>query len=213
MSETTVEELLISQIRRGDEAAWRDLIARYEGRLLGYVEQRLRNRAASEDIVQETFVGFLLSLPNFDGDRPLESYLFTIAAHKLTDHLRRSGRRPTIALQASSESSGEIPLAGQYRGASTLARSGERRALETVALAAALRTIADKWRGRGEWDKLRCAELLLVAGQPNKQIAAALGWSEQAVANLKFDLLERLTRELTRQRLNPEVFPELAALN
>jgi RNA polymerase sigma-70 factor (ECF subfamily) len=209
MTETAVEELLISQIRRGDEAAWRDLIARYEGRLLGYVEQRLRHRTASEDIVQETFVGFLLSLPNFDGDRPLESYLFTIAAHKLTDHLRRSGRRPTIPLQAGNESSGEIPLAGKYRGASTLARSGERRALESAALAAALRTCADKWRSKGEWDKLRCAELLLVAGQPNKQVAATLGWSEQSVANLKFDLLERLTRELMRQKLNPEVFPEL----
>ncbi len=209
MSETAVEDLLISQIRRGDEAAWRDLIARFEGRLLGYVEQRLRNRAASEDVVQETFVGFLLSLPNFDGDRPLESYLFTIAAHKLTDYLRRTGRRPTIPLQSSNESSSEIPLAGPYRGASTLARSGERRELESAALAKALRTIADKWRAKGEWEKLRCAELLLVAGQPNKQVAAALGWSEQSVANLKFDLLERLTRELTRQKLNPEVFPEL----
>lgn len=212
MSETAVEELLISQIRRGDEAAWRELIARYEGRLLGYVEQRLRQRAASEDIVQETFVGFLLSLPNFDGDRPLESYLFTIAAHKLTDHLRRSGRRPTIPLQAANESSGDIPLPGPYRGASTLARSGERRALESTALAAALRNCVDKWREKGEWDKLRCAELLLVAGQPNKQVAATLGWSEQAVANLKFDLLERLTRELMRQKLNPEVFPELTTL-
>lgn len=208
MSDTAVEELLISQIRRGEEAAWRELIARYEGRLLGYVEQRLRNRAASEDIVQDTFVGFLLSLPNFDEDRPLESYLFTIAAHKLTDYLRRSGRRPAIPLQGSN-SSGEISLAGKYRGASTLARSGERRALESAALASALRSIVDKWRAKGEWDKLRAAELLLVAGQPNKQVAATLGWSEQTVANLKFDLLERLTRELTRQKLNPEVFPEL----
>ncbi len=207
---SSVEDLLIGQIRRGDEAAWGELIARYEGRLLGYVEQRLRNRAASEDIVQETFVGFLLSLPNYDGARSLEGYLFSIAAHKLTDHLRRTGRRPTIPLQAGNDSSGELPLAGPYRHASTLVRSGERRELEAAALATALRAIVDKWRGKGEWDKLRCAELLLVAGQPNKQVAASLGWSEQAVANLKFDLLERLTRELTRQCLNPEVFPELA---
>jgi len=209
MSETAVEELLITQIRRGEEAAWRELIARYEGRLLGYVEQRMRNRSASEDIVQETFVGFLLSLPNYDDARSLESYLFTIAAHKLTDFLRRTGRRPTIPLSASKDSGDEVPLAGPYRHASTLVRSGERRELEAVAIAAALRTIVDKWRGKGEWEKLRCAELLLVAGQPNKQVAVALGWSEQSVANLKFDLLERLTRELTRQKLNPEVFPEL----
>ncbi len=64
----------------------------------------------------------------------------------------------------------------------------------------------DKWRAKGEWEKLRCAELLLVAGQPKKQVAAALGWSEQSVANLKFDLLERLTRELMKQKLNPRCF-------
>ena len=44
--------------------------------------------------MQETFVGFLTSLPNYDPARPLEGYLFSIAAHKLTDVMRRQGRRP-----------------------------------------------------------------------------------------------------------------------
>ena len=48
--------------------------------------------------MQETFIGFLTSLPNFDERRPLEGYLFSIAAHKLTDYLRREGRRPTLPL-------------------------------------------------------------------------------------------------------------------
>ncbi len=64
------------------------------------------NCASSEDIVQETFVGFLNSLPNYDRQRPLESYLFSICAYKLTDFLRREGRRPAISLtQNASESS------------------------------------------------------------------------------------------------------------
>ena len=83
------EALLIASVRRGSPDAWQDLIARYEGRLLAFVDSRLRNRAASEDIVQDTFVGFLVSLPNYDASTPLETYLFSIAAHKLTDHLRR----------------------------------------------------------------------------------------------------------------------------
>ena len=79
------DSLLIDRIRGGDEGAWDDLIARYEGRLLAFAESRLRRRAAAEDVVQETFVGFLTSLPNFDGKRSLESYLFAICAYKLTD--------------------------------------------------------------------------------------------------------------------------------
>src|SRR5690554_5530829 len=100
MSDTRANSLLVSRIREGDELAWEDLIGRYEGRLLAFAESRIGNRAASEDIVQEAFVGFLTSLPNYDGSRPLESYLFSICAYKLTDHLRREGRRPAIAFSA-----------------------------------------------------------------------------------------------------------------
>ena len=74
------DALLIEEIRRGKPEAWNALISQYEGRLLSFVESRLRRRAASEDVVQETFIGFLTSLPNFDQSRPLESYLFSIAA-------------------------------------------------------------------------------------------------------------------------------------
>src|SRR5208282_5587963 len=88
------DRLLIQQIRDGDSRAWDNLIARYEGRLLAFVDRRLHNRAASEDVVQEVFIGFLNSLPNFDEQRELQTYLFTIASHKLTDHLRRKGRHP-----------------------------------------------------------------------------------------------------------------------
>src|SRR5918999_853612 len=88
------DRLIVQQIRQGDPRAWDQLIARYEGRLLAFVNRRLHDRSASEDVVQETFVGFLNSLPNFDERRGLQTYLFTIASHKLTDHLRRQGRHP-----------------------------------------------------------------------------------------------------------------------
>src|SRR3982750_2747892 len=104
------ERLLIQQIRQGDSRAWETLISRYEGRLLAFVQRRLRDRSASEDGGQETFVGFLNSLPNFDERRELQTYLFTIASHKLTDHLRRSGRHP---LRPLSEEGGEL-LEQQY---------------------------------------------------------------------------------------------------
>ncbi|MCA9230498.1 MAG: RNA polymerase sigma factor, partial [Planctomycetales bacterium] len=130
------DALLVEEIRRGKPDAWNSLIAQYEGRLLSFVESRLRRRAASEDVVQETFIGFLTSLPNYDKRRPLESWLFTIAAHKLTDYLRREGRRPAIPLSTGDGSSGNWELPGKGRRASSIVRSGERHGLEEEAVAA-----------------------------------------------------------------------------
>jgi RNA polymerase sigma-70 factor (ECF subfamily) len=202
--------LLVQRIRAGKPDAWNELISQYEGRLLSFVESRLRRRAASEDVVQETFIGFLTSLPNYDTRRPLEGYLFSIAAHKLTDHLRREGRRPALPLSSTDNSSGGAwNMPGKARPASSIARSGERRSLEDDALALGIAEQVDGWRAKGDWQKIQCMELLFVAGAANKEVATELGISEQQVANFKFDFLARLRTLVKKQRLSADVFPEL----
>jgi RNA polymerase sigma-70 factor (ECF subfamily) len=203
------DSLLIAQVRSGDSNAWTELVDRFEGRLLAYVDSRLSNRSASEDIVQETFIGFLNSLPNYDSSRSLENYLFSICAFKLTDHLRREGRRPTLQMGASEDSSGGWHLTGPGRAASSIARSTERRKLEEEALISALREQVDRWKEKGDWTKLKCIELLIVEGMPNKEVAERLSITEQQVANFKFDFLARTKMLLKRQDLSEEVFPEL----
>jgi RNA polymerase sigma-70 factor (ECF subfamily) len=202
--------LLIEQIRSGKPEAWNALIAQFEGRLLSFVDSRLRRRAASEDVVQETFIGFLTSLPNYDRRRPLESYLFSIASHKLTDYLRREGRRPALPLSSTATSGGGAwDLPGSGRPASSIARSGERRELEEEAVARGIGEQIEHWRTKGDWEKIECMELLFVRGAANKEVAAALGITEQQVANFKFDFLDRLRKLVKQQRLNEDVFPEL----
>ena len=136
MSTSSSESLVDLRIRAGEPDAWNEFIARYEGRLLGFVARRVANRAAAEDLVQETFVGFLTSLPNYDPDQSLEGYLFSIAAHKLTDLLRHEGRRPTMPLVTEESSDGWQP-ADRGRRASSIVRSRERHGLEESALASA----------------------------------------------------------------------------
>lgn len=206
---TEADALLVDRIRQGEAAAWSDLIDRYEGRLLAFVESRLGQRGPSEDIVQESFIGFLNSLPNYDGKRSLESYLFTICAHKLTDHLRREGRRPAVPLSTGDETSGDWQPIGRGRAASSIIRSGERRGLEERALVAALKEQVTRWRQRGDWLKLQVIELIIVRGWANKEVAALLSISEQQVANFKFDFLARMRTTIKQQELSEEVFPEL----
>jgi RNA polymerase sigma-70 factor (ECF subfamily) len=208
MATTDAEKLLIRQVRAGDKAAWQQLIERFEGRLLAFVDSRLHDRAASEDTVQETFVGFLTSLPHYDDGRDLEAYLFSIAAHKLTDHLRKQGRRPID--QFGSDDHGrpldEVP--GGARAASSIARSDERRVAEERLLVDALGQLVREWIARSDFDRLRCLELLIVKSWANKDVARRLGLTEQAVASYKFQTIARLKEMARRAGLSLEELVE-----
>lgn len=210
MVQQDADSLLVQRIRRGEDSAWDDLIARYEGRLLAFVESRLGRRAACEDIVQEAFIGFLNSLPNYDGRRPLESYLFSICAYKLTDHLRREGRRPTVPLQLQGESSGDWEIPAKSRPASSIARSGERKRLEETAIREALVDQIEHWKRKQDWLKIMVAESLFVGGWANKEVAESLSLTEQQVANYKFEFIAKMRSAIKKQSLSEDVFPELS---
>jgi RNA polymerase sigma-70 factor, ECF subfamily len=188
------DRLMLKLIRSGDDSAWQQFIDRYERRLFAYVNARLTNRATSEDVVQETFIGFLTSLPNFDEATPVESFLFSIAAHKLTDVLRKQGRRPTVPLTPtiSDDDDRAFEHVGPSRKASSLFRSREDRIVEQNVIAECLQKLIHAWIANSEFERLQCAELLFVSGLSNKDVAAKLSLTEQAVANHKFFIVSKL---------------------
>src|SRR5437868_4557006 len=199
------DRVLVEQIRLGDTRAWDHLIACFEGRLLAFVHRRLHDRAASEDIVQETFIGFLTSLPNFDERRALQTYLFTIASHKLTDHLRKTGRHP---LQQAPDDMLQMKL-DDNPAASSLVRGQERRELETEAIARELGSLLEEWRTQADFVRVKVLELLFVKGWTNRDVAAFLKISEQQVANIRFAAVKKISEKIREAGLAPDVFPEL----
>lgn len=193
MNDSSTDIDLIRRIRAQNSDAWEELIGRFERRLLAFAEQRLGDRGTAEDVVQETFLGFLRALPNYDSTTPVETFLFAIVSHKLKDVLRKRGRRPVLSAWGQSDSgTTTFEPAGSARRASALARSAERQTAEDRLLSQALRELVQSWYSRGEFERLACAELLFVMGWPNKQVAAELGISEQAVANHKQFVVQKL---------------------
>ena len=206
---TESDRLLVQRIRANDQKAWAELDRRYRGRLTAYVRRRLKDHASVEDVVQETFIGFSNSLVNYDDKRDLQTWLFTIAAHKVTDQLRRMGRRP-----ASTGNDADEEMMGQtaddrQRPASSLARSAEQREKEEESLGLALREFVRELQTKGEYAKLMALELMYVKGWRNQDVAARLEMSEQDVANLRFQAKKRLRDRLTAAKLSPDIFPEL----
>jgi RNA polymerase sigma-70 factor (ECF subfamily) len=102
----------MADYRAGDRGAFEQLAARYERELYHFLVRFLGNRAAAEDVFQETFLQVHQSAEQFDPQRRFRPWLFTIAANKARDLRRSQARRPANALQAtvapSDDESGEF---------------------------------------------------------------------------------------------------------
>jgi RNA polymerase sigma-70 factor, ECF subfamily len=193
MAASEADRQLVQRIRAGEADAWQQCIDLYEGRLLAFARTRLSDRSAAEDIVQETLLGFLKALPNYDDRTPLESWLFSIAAHKLIDFMRRNGRRPMLALLTSESKEGAArDLTGPGRAASSMMRSSEKARAESTLVETCLRDLIQDFKNNGAWERLKCVELIFVLGWANKDVAARMNITEQAVANHKFFVVTKL---------------------
>src|SRR4051812_28830724 len=100
-SEERTDEELLSAYRQGDRTSFTQLIARYQRELFHFLVRFLGDRAAAEDVFQETFLQVHQSAEQFDTSRRFRPWLFTIAANKARDLIRSQARRPTNPLQAS----------------------------------------------------------------------------------------------------------------
>lgn len=96
------DEQLFDRYRRGEIACLRELIERYQPDLLRFLFRLVGDSAGAEDVFQETFVQVHLAAASFDIDRKFRPWLFTIAANKARDHLRKKNRRRMLELSAPS---------------------------------------------------------------------------------------------------------------
>ncbi|MFN0012652.1 MAG: RNA polymerase sigma factor [Phycisphaerales bacterium] len=98
--DTRTDEALLTAYRKGDENALEVVIRRYHDDLMRFLLRLVGNRAGAEDVFQETFLQIHTSASTFDTSRRFKPWLFTIAANKGRDHLRRSIRRRALDLSA-----------------------------------------------------------------------------------------------------------------
>ncbi len=96
----TDEALFLRFRETGDTEAYGELIDRYHDDLLRFLYRMLGDRQGAEDVFQEAFLQAHLSSASFDKNRTFRPWLFTIAANKARDMLRKKGRRKTAELSA-----------------------------------------------------------------------------------------------------------------
>jgi RNA polymerase sigma-70 factor (ECF subfamily) len=95
------EPLLVAALRRRDEAAFDALVRRYHGLMLRVAYAQLKDRAACEEVVQETWLAVIKGIDSFEGRSSLRTWMFRILTYQASARLERDGRQiPFSALAA-----------------------------------------------------------------------------------------------------------------
>lgn len=87
------EAQLVDEARRGNQAAFGDLVLRYERRLIRVISQFVRDQDLAQDLAQETFLRAYQRLDQFDPARRFGPWLFRIGVNLTLDYLRKQKRR------------------------------------------------------------------------------------------------------------------------
>jgi RNA polymerase sigma-70 factor (ECF subfamily) len=104
--ENATDESLMAAYQQGDVTAFDELVSRYVRELHAFLSRFVGNHALADDVVQETFLQVHLSAASFDTAQRFRPWLFTIAANKARDRMRRQARRTTASLDAPVEGPG-----------------------------------------------------------------------------------------------------------
>ena len=89
---------LLASYAAGDEDAFQIIVSRYKNGLYMFLKRFLNRNDLIEDVFQETFLQLFTSRDSFDTSRPLRPWLFTIAANKAKDALRKQQRTSAIPI-------------------------------------------------------------------------------------------------------------------
>ena len=84
-----------------------ELYEKYKLDVFIYLNSLTYNASLSEDLVSETFLSAITSLPSFKGDSDIKTWLFSIARYKWYEYLRKEKSTTPIELFIESYASGE----------------------------------------------------------------------------------------------------------
>ncbi len=99
------DKALVARLLARDDAAFRELVSSHHGTLLRVAMLFVRDRAAAEEVAQETWARVLSSLPGFEARSSLRTWISRICANTAKTQAARDARTtPLSALEDPSES-------------------------------------------------------------------------------------------------------------
>jgi RNA polymerase sigma-70 factor (ECF subfamily) len=163
------DQEVVAQARLGREAAYRELVRRYERPIFSLIYRMVRDRELAEDLSQETFVKALKAVRSYRPEYKFSSWIFKIANNAAIDHLRKR-ELATLSIEGSPHA--RTPDAMEATALQIGGRlPGPLDQLEARELGGAI----EEAIGRLRPEYRSCILLRHVEGRPYEEIAEMLG--------------------------------------
>jgi RNA polymerase sigma-70 factor (ECF subfamily) len=115
------DQQVVALACEGSEAAYRELIRRYQRPVFSLIYRMVRDRELAEDLTQETFVKVLNAIDRYRPEYRFSSWIFKIANNAAIDQLRRKeldtlsleGRRDTTTQDRVEATALQVGTAGE----------------------------------------------------------------------------------------------------
>lgn len=86
---TLSDQEIVRHAASGREAAYRELIRRYQRPVFSLIYRMVRDRELAEDLTQETFIKVINAIESYRPEYKFSSWIFKIANNAAIDQLRR----------------------------------------------------------------------------------------------------------------------------
>ncbi len=90
------EAELVRRVQARDEFAFREVVERYQSKVLSIIYGILRNRNDAEDIAQQVFAKIYFSIGSFDFRSSLLTWIYKISVNECYDYLRKKRVRKLV---------------------------------------------------------------------------------------------------------------------
>ena len=143
------DEQLIASVADGDPSCLATLFERHHRGVYQFCLQMTRNRALSEDLVQDVFLKLLKSARSFRNDGSFKAWMFNIARNVTLDHLRKAKRQNNESMEQA-----EVETALTDNRSAEQAAAGSQKMQRVMRALAKLPAAAQEviWLGRFEFD-------------------------------------------------------------
>jgi RNA polymerase sigma-70 factor (ECF subfamily) len=92
---------LMLRVKRGDRAAFTELVEKYKQPLFNFICRTLRDETESEDLAQNVFFQVYKSRQRYERTAKFSTWLFTIARNLCLNEIRRRSRHPAESIEES----------------------------------------------------------------------------------------------------------------
>jgi RNA polymerase sigma-70 factor, ECF subfamily len=90
---------LMLRVKRGDRAAFAELVDKYKQPVMNFIFRRLRDETEAEDLAQNVFLQVYKSRGRYKQTAKFSTWLFTITHNLCLNELRRRSRHPAESLE------------------------------------------------------------------------------------------------------------------